>query len=91
MPELTVFDITDKGTLRLNEESLESTGDKFVPMKLPYFSWEIHLPENTSPDDPITLFIIYYTSEIMDLIIEYTNNYMREPKDNTRPYARVNE
>ena len=91
MAELTVFDSTDKGTLRPDEEPLESAGDKFVPMKLPYFGWEIHLPENTSPDDPITLFTIYYTSEIIDLIIEHTNNYIREPKDNTRPYTRVNK
>jgi hypothetical protein len=37
MPELTVFDITNKGTLRPDEEPLESTSDKFVPMKLPHF------------------------------------------------------
>jgi hypothetical protein len=77
MPELTVFDSTDKGTLRPDKELLESTGDKFVPIKLPDFDWEIHLPENTSPDNPITLFTIYYTPEIMDMIIKNTNNYTR--------------
>jgi Transposase IS4 len=91
MPELIVFDPTDKGTLRPDEEPLESQGDQFVPMKLPHFGWEIHLLENVSPDDPITLFTMYYTSEIMDMIVEHTNNCMREPKDNTRPYARANE
>ncbi len=75
MLELTVFDSTNKGTLRSDEEPLESIGDKFVPIKLPDFSWEIHLPENTSPDDPITLFTMYYTPEIMDMIVENTNNY----------------
>ena len=77
MPELTVFDITNKGTLRPDEEPLESTSDKFVPMKLPHFGWEIHLPENTSPDDPITLFNMYYTPKIMDIIVKNTNNYTR--------------
>ncbi len=38
MLELIVFDSTDKGTLRPDEEPLESTGDKFVPIKLPHFS-----------------------------------------------------
>ncbi len=66
MLELTVFDSTDKGTLRLDEEPLELIGDTFVPMKLPHFDWEIRLPENAPPDDPITFFTMYYTPEIMD-------------------------
>jgi hypothetical protein len=90
MPELTVFDSTDKGTLRPDEEPLESTGDEFVPMKLPYFGWEIHLLENTSPDDPITLFTMYYTPEIIDMIAENTNNYARRPKNESLAYTRVN-
>jgi hypothetical protein len=91
MPELTVFDPTDKGTLRPDEEPLESTGEKFLPIKLPHFDWEIHLPENVSPDDPITLFTMYYTPEIIDMIVQNTNNYMRAPKDDSRPYARANQ
>ena len=90
MPELTVFDSTDKGTLRPDEEPLESTGDKFVPIKLPNFGWEIHLPENTSPDNPITLFTIYYTPEIMNMIVEYTNSYARRPRNKSLAYTRVN-
>jgi hypothetical protein len=81
MPNLIVFDSIDKGILRPDKESLESAGDKFVLMKLPYFGWEIYLPENISPDDPIILFTIYYTPEIMDMIIQNTNNYIRQPKD----------
>jgi hypothetical protein len=37
MPELIVFDSTDKGTLRPDKEPLESIGDKFVLIKLPHF------------------------------------------------------
>jgi len=91
MAELTVFDSTDKGTLRPDEEPLESTGDKFVPMKLPHFDWEIHLPENVSPDDPITLFTMYYTPEIMDMIVQNTNNYIRRPKNDMFPKSRANQ
>jgi hypothetical protein len=91
MAELTVFDSTDKGTLRPDEEPLESTGDKFNPMKLPHFDWEIHLPENVSPDDPITLFTMYYTPEIMDMIVENTNNYTRRPRNDMLPESRINQ
>ncbi len=91
MPKLTVFDSTDKGTLRPNKEPLESTGNKFVPMKLPYFGQEIHLLENTSLDDPITLFTMYYTPEIMDMIFENTNNYTRKSRNELAPYTRANK
>ena len=60
-------------------------------MKLPHFDWEIHLPENVSPDDPITLFTMYYTPKIMDMIIENTNNYARKSRNELAPRARVKE
>jgi hypothetical protein len=83
MPEDTVFDSTDKGTLRPNTKLISKQGDTFKPIQLPNWGWEITLPENTSPDDPITLFTIYYTPEIIDLIVEKTNNYRQEPQDNS--------
>jgi hypothetical protein len=91
MPEETIFDLTDKGTLRPNTKRLRKKGDLFQPMKLPDFGWEITLLEDTSPDDPIILFTLYYTLEIMDLIIEKTNKYTRKPQDNSCPRARANE
>jgi hypothetical protein len=91
MPEDTVFDPTDKGTLRPNSPPLRTKGDAFIPMKLPDFSWEITLPENTSPDDPITLFTLYYTPEIMDMIVKRTNEHARKPVDDSLPYARANQ
>jgi hypothetical protein len=75
MPDDTVFDSTDKGTLRPNEDPLRKQGSAFKPMQLPQFDWEINLPEYTSPDNPITLFTIYYTPEIIDLIVAKTNEY----------------
>jgi hypothetical protein len=50
-------------------------------MKLPDFGWEINLPEHAFPDDPISLFTLYYTPEIMDLIVQKTNEYAREHID----------
>ena len=91
MPEDTVFDSTDKGTLRPNEDPIYKQGDTFKPMQLPNWGQEITLPENASPDDPITLFIIYYTPEIIDLIVTKTNEYRREPQDDSCPRARAKE
>jgi hypothetical protein len=91
MPEDTVFDSTDKGTLRPNTKLLRKKGDTFNPMQLPYWDWKITLPENISPDDPITLFTIYYTPEIINLIVKKTNKYRREPQDDSSPYIRANQ
>jgi hypothetical protein len=33
---------------------------------------------------------MYYTPEILDLIVEKTNDYMRKPQDESCPYIRVN-
>jgi hypothetical protein len=79
MPEDTTFNSTNKGTLRPDAKPLRMKGDTFTPMQLPNFSWEITLPENVSPNDPITLFTMYYTPEIINMIIKKINNYMREP------------
>jgi hypothetical protein len=56
MPEDTIYNPPDKGTLRPNAKPLRKKGDHFKPMQLPEFKWDIILPENVSPDDPITLF-----------------------------------
>ena len=91
MPEDTVFDSTDKGTLWPNEDPLRNKGDAFKPMELPNQGWEITLPDDVSPDNPITLFTMYYTPEIIDLIVKKTNNYLREPQDDSCPRARAKE
>jgi len=91
MPEETIFDPTNRGTLRPNTKPLRKKWTAFKPMKLPDFGWEITLPEHTSPDDPITLFTLYYIPEIMDLIVKKTNEYMREPEDDSRPRTRANK
>jgi len=91
MHEDTVNDPTDKGTLRPNAKPLQQKGDVFYPMKLPYFDHQICLPKDASPDDPITLFTLYYTPEIIDWIVEKTNLYNRYIKDDALPRARGKE
>ena len=80
MPEGTVPDPTDKGTLRPNAPPLPASGEAFKPMILPDFAREIRLPEDTSPNDPITLFTMYYSPKIIDWIVEKTNAYTRVTK-----------
>jgi hypothetical protein len=79
MPEDIVFGPTDKGTLRPNMKLLQKKRNVFKPIKLPDFGWDITLLENMSPDNLIILFTLYYIPEIIDLIIEKTNEYMQKP------------
>jgi hypothetical protein len=73
MPEDTIADTTDPGTCRPKALVLKTKSDHFEPMKLPDFEPEIYLPDYVSPDDPITIFTLYYTPEIIEQIIESTN------------------
>lgn len=90
MPEDTVPDPTDRGTQRPNAPPLKTKGDQFIPLECPDFDFEITLPMDASPDDPISLFILYYTPEIIDQIVQHTNNHIREPQDPTALFGRAN-
>ena len=91
MPDGTEPDPTDRGTQRPNTAPLRKKGDKFMPLDCPDFEFEITLPRDTSPDDPITLFTLYYTPEIIESIVENTNNVSREAQDPSKPDARANQ
>ena len=82
-------DPTDQGTKRPNAPPLKKAGSQFKPMDLPDFDFDITLPDDASPEDPISLFTMYYTPEIIDKIVEYTNNHFRTPKDPNRPLSRA--
>ena len=76
MLEHTIFHPTDKGTLRPNEDAIYKTEKAFKPIQLLDWDWEVMLLEDVSPDDPITLFTMYYTPEIIDLIVKKINEHM---------------
>ena len=46
---------------------------------------------DTSPDDPITLFTLYYTPEIIESIVLHTNNVQRKAQDPSKADARANQ
>jgi hypothetical protein len=69
MPKGVINDPTDKGTKRPNAKPIIIAAHKFFPMYLPDFNFEITLSNDVSPDDLISLFIMYYTSEIVKQIV----------------------
>jgi hypothetical protein len=50
---------------------------------------EIDLPYYMSPEDPITLFTMYYPPEIIGYIIKMTNLNQRAPENPESKYARA--
>lgn len=89
MAEGTQYDPTDTGTLRPNATPLEKKGTRFEPMECPDFDMEIQLPPHACASDPITLFTLYFPPEIIQSIVQCTNNYQREPRDPTKLNSRV--
>jgi hypothetical protein len=66
IPEDIIADTTDPGTCWPKALVLKTKSDHFEPMKLPDFEPEIHFLDHVSPDDPITIFTLYYTPEIIE-------------------------
>jgi hypothetical protein len=69
MTEDIINDLTDKGTKRSNTKSLLKARHKFIPMILSDFDFKITLSNNVSLNNPISLFTMYYTPEIIDTIV----------------------
>jgi hypothetical protein len=67
MPEATEPDLTDtdRRTQRSNVTPLQEKGTEFILFECLDFEFEITLPANASLEDPITIFTLYYTPEIV--------------------------
>jgi hypothetical protein len=74
-------------TKQPNSASLRKAGSTFIPMEILGFWYPIHLPESASPDDPKSLFTLYYSPEIIDQIVDYTNECFREPRGPKEPHC----
>jgi hypothetical protein len=90
MAERTEPDPTDPGTLRPNAPPLKAPGAYFTPLEPKDWNYTINLPSHIDPWNPITLFLHYYNKDIIDLIVECTNQCEREAQDPKNPYARAN-
>ena len=60
----------------------------FQPIELPFYSQIISLPEDVSLDNPISLFNMYYTLEIIDQIVQKMNKKIRDTKNYSNLYVR---
>jgi hypothetical protein len=69
MPEGVINDPTDKGTKRSNAKPIITAAYEFFLMYLLDFDFEITFSDDVSPDNPIFLFTMYYTSEIVKQIV----------------------
>jgi hypothetical protein len=61
--------LTDSVTKRPNSSPLKQSGSYFIPIQLGEFGYEINLPYYTFFDDLISLFTLYYISEIVEQIV----------------------
>jgi hypothetical protein len=62
-------DLINSATKRPNSPLFQKSGSYFIPMELDDFGYEITLPDYISPDDPISLFTLYYTPELVKKIV----------------------
>jgi Transposase IS4 len=90
MAEGTEFDPTDTGTLRPNAKPLQKRGTQFQPMECPEFDFQIRLPRRIDPRDAFALFSLYYTPEIIESMVKYTNSSPRKAHDPAKARSRAN-
>ena len=58
-------------------------------MKIPEFASHVNLP-TTCANDPLAIFLLYYTPEIIDIIVRNTNDFILKPqKDTAKNRSRV--
>ena len=70
----TVGDPTDpNGTLRPNLPPEIGTGDYYVPLNCPDFSYTINLPPGVDRGSPIAIWDLFLSAEILQSIVQYTN------------------
>ncbi len=72
-PIETVADSTDPGTLCPNIEPEPTTGDHFEPLFCPEFERRINLPPGLKGDDVFGIWSLFFTRELVELIVLYTN------------------
>ena len=89
MPAHVQNDPTDPATKRPDSPLLESVGSEFIRVEIDEFGYVIQLPESSSPDDPISIFDLYYSPEIVDQIVRYINQFVREPQVPGKPCSRA--
>ncbi len=72
IPEV-VADPTDDGALRPNIEPEPTTGDHFEPLFCREFPHSQTLPPDVESDNPFSIWSLFFTTEIIELIVQATS------------------
>ncbi len=72
-PKDTILDSTDLGTLRPDIEPESTTGDHFEPLVCLEFDYQTNLPPGLKTDDVFGIWSLFFTWELIDLMVLYTN------------------
>lgn len=73
-PETAVVpDSTDLGTLRPDLPPSKTTGHHYEPMKIIPFDPEVQLPADVANDDPLAIWQLFFTPEMVSSICKATN------------------
>lgn len=71
-----VPDTTDSGTLRPNFAPVAEVGNTFNPLICPEFAHQINLPPHVKPNDPLGIFMLFFSRPMVQKLVETTNkNY----------------
>jgi hypothetical protein len=62
-------DLINSVTKRPNLPLFKKSGSYFILIELDDFGYEITLPDYVSPNNPISLFTLYYTPELVEKIV----------------------
>jgi hypothetical protein len=65
--------------------------DKFILLKYLDFEFQITFLTNTFLNDLITFFTLYYTPEIIESIVCYTNNVPQKAQDSSKSNTQTNQ
>ncbi|PQE33719.1 transposase IS4 domain-containing protein [Rutstroemia sp. NJR-2017a WRK4] len=91
LPEGTIADPTDPGTLRPQYPPFTNLGTEFIPMNILIKSTMVHLPRSLIRSDPLEYFLIYYTEEVVQSIVGHTNKHYDDSEKPTTRCARANK
>ena len=89
MPEGVKPEVADAGTQRPKCQPLRKEGTAFEPLNCPKFDFKINLPPTSDPGDPYSIFSLYFSDPMLDIIVENTNKNMTRTLGPQKPYARI--
>jgi hypothetical protein len=75
------------GTYRPRAKPIKEGSGPFIPFHCLDFQPQIKLPLSVSSTDPFAIFSLFFTDEILQEIVDFTNQNIKEP-DLSKPHSR---